>query len=163
MSVSSLPTFVYPTCDSAVSGAMCCHCKACLLLPCTCLLADLQAVVASSTFTQNVAGQSGGGISTSGKVNLTIQDSAFVRNGAATYGGAAYLDTHSQTTIHGCACTHNHARSGGGLLCGGCLLTTNSTSFTNNSAAQYGGVLYATDNAQVFPITSAQQEGCCMA
>lgn len=123
----------------------------------------LQAVVASSTFSQNHAG-SGGGLLTLNQANLSLQNSSFMHNEAVTSGGAVYLDSRSVAVVHGCAYTGNRAgESGGGVLCTGCLLTTTSTAFTNNSASAFGGGLYVIGDAQVCPFTVAKQKACCMA
>lgn len=122
----------------------------------------LQAVVVNSTFLQNYAGF-GGALYKVGLSELNMHTSAFVRNEAATSGGAVFLDNHSRTTVHGCAYTGNHAKYGGGVYCWGCFLITSSTSFTNNNAAEYGGGLYADSAAQVSSITCAEQKGCCIA
>ena len=111
--------------------------------------------VSGSVFESNKAGQDGGAIAVAGAY-LNISDSTFNKNSAERYGGAIRSYGNS-ANIYGSTFNGNSAAYGGAFAFDPMVdgSTNNSTgnflgsTFTNNTASQYGGAIYNTAIAQV--------------
>ncbi len=117
--------------------------------------------ISGTTFTENTAGNFGGGIS-SNLNDITIDTSTFTNNNARI-GGA--ISNNQNLNISDTSFSTNSATSNGGALYGGAasLLTiSNNSAFTGNTAFQ-GGAIYSSKDVGVigstFTNNSANQGG----
>ena len=91
------------------------------------------------TFDRNISSGNGGGLQAQEGADITLSDTTFVGNRAASWGGGAllYLAT---ARLENVVYDHNYAvKHGGGLYSWNSTLTIQDSSFVRNSAAEHGG------------------------
>jgi len=105
-------------------------------------------LVASCTVVDNETGPmpgNGGGLHLTGAGSVTITDTTFLRNTAASEGGAAWNSSSGTMTVSDCTVRDNVAQGtaadngGGGLFNDGGFLLVNSSTFISNSATAGAG------------------------
>lgn len=112
------------------------------------VMCDLQVVIFNSTLAQNSAAD-GGGIYAGQGTRLSIFNSNLTANQAAKSGAALVLAAQSCAAVQSCTFSRNNATGGGGISCEGCKVRLDRTTFSNNTAVQYGGGLEAVKSAHV--------------
>lgn len=108
----------------------------------------MQTNISRTTFQDNSADY-GGALYIDVNATTSIDDSSFKDNHASTSGGGICLYTDSAITATGCTFDTNDANAGGGLLCDGCSLEAHKLLFINNTAVSNGGGLNLLSQAQV--------------
>ena len=100
-------------------------------------------MIHSSTFTENEAWRSSGGVLSADDVRIEISSSAFISNRAGFNGGV--IDTYyGHLSIASSLFENNTAAdSGGAIDCGICFLVVDDTLISHNVAGQSGGGIFA--------------------
>ena len=120
--------------------------------------------IARCLFEDNVACEKGGAIF-GDNITLQVHETTFVVN-SALYGGAMYVQAHTQALLTNCRFQNNVAENSGGAIRGQSYITLelHDTNFTSNKASQ-GGVFDIIDQANllitqcVFEDNEAHQRG----
>ena len=104
-----------------------------------------QLKISGSTFSNNLAGDSGGALENHGSATLAVFNSSFSNNSAGSQGGAIFSS--GAAAVEASSFLRNAALEGGAIYSVDDELTVLNSTFSQNTGADAGGALYLNQSA----------------